>query len=76
MKKLALIFLAIMCLGSTLFAQAPGAFKYQAVLRNADGELIAGQDVSLRISVLHLSPSGETVYSEEHAAATNDYGIV
>jgi hypothetical protein len=77
MKKITLTLLTLcMVYSISLFAQAPEAFKYQAVLRNADGELIAGQDVSLRISVLHLSPSGETVYSEEHAAATNDYGIV
>ncbi|MEE4196617.1 MAG: tail fiber domain-containing protein [Bacteroidales bacterium] len=77
MKKITLTLLTLcMVYSISLFAQAPEAFKYQAVLRNADGELIAGQDVSLRISVLHLTPSGETVYSEEHAATTNDYGIV
>jgi len=76
MKKLALIFLAITCLVSSLFAQAPEAFKYQAVLRNADGELIAGQDVLLKVSILDLTPEGEALYSEEHSAATNPYGVV
>ncbi|MEE4198405.1 MAG: tail fiber domain-containing protein [Bacteroidales bacterium] len=76
MKKLALIFLAITCLGTILFAQAPEAFKYQAVLRNTDGELIAGQEVLLKISILDLIPGGEMLYSEEHSAVTDPYGAV
>ncbi|MFP4025992.1 MAG: tail fiber domain-containing protein [Thiohalospira sp.] len=76
MKKLALIILAIVCFGTTLFAQVPDAFKYQAVLRNSDGEIISGQEVSLKISILTESSTGDIVYSEEHSAATNDLGIV
>ncbi|HSH52975.1 MAG TPA: hypothetical protein VK982_14710, partial [Bacteroidales bacterium] len=76
MKKLALIFLTITCLVSSLFAQAPEAFKYQAVLRNADGELIAGQDVLLKVSILDMAPDGGALYSEEHSAITNPYGVV
>jgi len=76
MKKLALIFLAITCLGSSLFAQAPEAFKYQAVIKNTDGEIISGQEVSIKISILNENPTGDVVYSEEHTVTTNDIGMV
>ena len=76
MKKLALIFLAITCLVSSLFAQAPEAFKYQAVIKNTDGEIISGQEVSIKISILNENPTGDVVYSEEHSVTTNNIGMV
>ncbi|MFP4025993.1 MAG: hypothetical protein ACLFVR_15840, partial [Thiohalospira sp.] len=76
MKKLVLIYLAMVCFGTTLLAQVPDAFKYQAVLRNSDGEIISGQEVSIKISILNESSTGDLIYSEEHAATTTDLGMV
>lgn len=72
------IFLAIgllmSCIG--LFAQAPQAFKYQAVARDNSGNLIANQSVGFRISILQNSPTGSPVYSETHTVASNNLGLV
>lgn len=69
--------LVIMAISITMiFAQTPQAFKYQAVARNASGELITNQSVSLRISILQGSSAGTLVYSESHAVTSNDYGSV
>ncbi|MFO7842858.1 MAG: hypothetical protein R6V16_03535 [Bacteroidales bacterium] len=58
------------------YAQIPENFNYQATLRNADKELMTNQDVNLRISLLQGSETGPSVYTETHAVATNDYGLV
>ncbi len=59
-----------------LIAQAPNAFKYQAVARDGSGELIINTTVSFQISLLQASPTGTVVYSETHNLLTNDFGLV
>ena len=72
------IFTTLCFLATTLvlFAQAPQAFQYQAVVRNDSGELITNQSVSLQISILQGSAVGASEYSETHATITNTYGLV
>jgi hypothetical protein len=57
-------------------AQVPQAFKYQAVVRDHNGSVIADQNINLRISILSESPTGEVVYTETHPATTNGMGLV
>lgn len=58
-------------------AQAPQAFKYQAVARNSSGEVLANQSVSFRISLLSGSDTGTPVYVETHTGkSTNEYGLI
>ena len=59
----------------TLFSQAPESFKYQAVVRDVSGNIIASQPVSFRISILQNNTSGTAVYSETHTITTNSYGL-
>ncbi|MCD4730749.1 MAG: hypothetical protein K8R74_09130 [Bacteroidales bacterium] len=75
MKKINLI-IAMMIIAVCAFAQTPQAFKYQAVARDNAGNILADQNISLRISILKGSPSGTTVYSEIHDTVTNPYGFV
>ncbi len=56
-----------------LNAQVPQAFKYQAVVRDASGQAIANQSITLGID---LFQNGNKVYSEDHSAKTNDLGLV
>jgi recombinational DNA repair protein RecR len=74
-KFLALVILLFISAG-TLLAQAPSAFNYQAVLRNADGQAIANQATSIRISILSGTADGDIVYQETHSPTTNDFGLV
>jgi uncharacterized protein (TIGR02145 family) len=77
MKTKALfIILSFLLFSNEGFSQAPDAFKYQSMLRNADGSAMANVDVSIRISILEGDFSGPTVYSELHAVTTNDFGII
>lgn len=58
------------------FTQAPHAFKYQAVVHDTSGEVMAGKNVNFKISILRESATGTTVYSELHSKTTNAFGLV
>ena len=75
MKKLILI--AAFTLGTYMVsAQAPEKMSYQAVVRNATGQLIQNQNVGIRVSILQNSGTGTLVYSERLTGATNANGLV
>ena len=46
------------------------------MVRDNGGNILKSQNVSLRISILSGSTSGNIVYSETHAKLTNDFGLV
>ncbi|MCP4089288.1 MAG: hypothetical protein GY746_05805 [Gammaproteobacteria bacterium] len=75
MKKL-IIVLGILLIAGTLLAQAPQSFKYQAIARDVEGNIISNKQVSLRISLLQGSNSGKIVYSETHDVTTNSFGLI
>ncbi len=76
MKKILLTTVFIAVTLSMIMAQIPHAFKYQAVVRNNDGEILSDQNINLRISILYDNPSGNQVYSETHPVTTNGMGLV
>ena len=75
MKKLLYSIISLL-LCATVFAQAPQSFKYQAVARDASGEVMANQQVNFQISILQSSESGTAVYTETHVDSTNQFGLV
>jgi len=75
MKKITLS-LVMITIAITVLAQAPQAFKYQAVARDNAGSLLVSQDVSFRISILEGSTTGTAVYVETHDTITNEQGLV
>ncbi|MCD6564917.1 MAG: tail fiber domain-containing protein [Bacteroidales bacterium] len=58
------------------YSQVPLGFNYQAVVRDAQGDIISDQDVSLRISILQGSETGTPVYVETHQETTNSFGLI
>ncbi len=73
MKKL--LTLLIFGLSITAFAQSPDAFNYQAVVRDAGGNILTNQNVGFRIAILQGSQTGTIVYQESHALTTNGFGL-
>ncbi|OFY75577.1 MAG: hypothetical protein A2275_19045 [Bacteroidetes bacterium RIFOXYA12_FULL_35_11] len=71
-----LVFILFFLNSILIQAQSPQSFRYQAVVRNASGTVLQTQNVSLKISLLQSSSTGAVVYSEEHAAMTNSFGLV
>jgi len=76
MKKTTLTLGFVLVTLVTLFSQTPQAFKYQAVVRDAGGEIIENQAVSLRLSIHEGSVGGTVIYRETHSTATNQYGLI
>ncbi|MEC8627406.1 MAG: tail fiber domain-containing protein [Bacteroidota bacterium] len=58
-----------------VIAQAPEQFSYQAVIRDAQGDLVSNQSVTVNISILEGNSTGGIVFEEEHTIATNDNGL-
>ncbi len=58
------------------FAQSPNQFKYQAVLRDASGNIIANQQKQVVIDILQGSATGQSVFSETHDVVTSAQGII
>jgi hypothetical protein len=73
MNRLLLIF--VLFLSFTSFGQAPKGFKYQAVVRDANGVLVYNQIISIKTSILKDTPTGTVVYSEKHTLSTSDNGV-
>lgn len=70
------IFLVLsLSLSISAMAQAPQAFSYQGVVRNADGSPLAEQDAIVRIGILANSVDGVLVWEEEHAVLTDAFGL-
>jgi hypothetical protein len=59
----------------TLKAQAPQSIPYQAVARNAAGNLIAGRNVALRFTIHDVTSGGTVVYRETQSTGTNALGL-
>ncbi len=59
-----------------LFAQAPQGIPYQAVMRNADGSVMASSAVSLTFMIHDASATGTIVYQESHDLSSNTQGLV
>ncbi|MBN2173846.1 MAG: tail fiber domain-containing protein [Bacteroidales bacterium] len=76
MKNLFTSILLVFIVSVSVFCQPPQSFKYQAVVRDASGELIANQSVDIRISIRNGSPGGTIVYQETFLETTNQFGLV
>lgn len=73
MKRLVLI-LSILVMSVIVMAQAPQQFSYQALIRDAENEIISNRVITMQVSI--ITANGKVVYSETHQTATNENGVV
>ena len=77
MKKITIIFAAAILMFSGALAQTPGKFKYQAALRNADGSVMANQEVDVEFRILEGTSTGTQVFTETHSGiTTTEQGLI
>ena len=50
--------------------------SYQAVIRDANNDLVSNQSVGMQISILQGSASCKSVYTETQSPSTNVNGLV
>lgn len=68
--------IAVIAFSSSLFAQSPGGFNYQAIVRDANSQVVANQSIGIQISIKHGSANGPAVYQETFSPFSNDYGLI
>jgi len=65
-------FLCILALNS--FAQFPHAINFQAIARDANGDVMISTPIQIRLTIIDGSATGTEVYQELRALTTNSYG--
>ena len=75
MKRMVLIMLGLVS-SLLIMAQAPEEFNYQAVVRDQAGELIANQNINVRINILQSTDPEISVYEEIHEVTSSNQGII
>ena len=73
MKKL---FFPFVLIASFATGQAPYTMPYQAVVRNAAGQIISNAQVSLRFSITDAATNGNILWQEEQISNTNQQGAI
>ncbi|WP_140422780.1 collagen-like triple helix repeat-containing protein, partial [Polaribacter haliotis] len=68
--------LLLLTLSLNLTAQSPQKINYQAVVRNANNELVKEKTIGIQVSILEDSANGIIAYQELHTVATNINGLV
>jgi hypothetical protein len=58
------------------FAQAPSKMSYQAVIRDANEQLITNQTIGMQFSIIRDDIDQTVVYVETQTPTTNDNGLV
>lgn len=73
---IALLLLTICFQFHSVKAQSPNQFKYQAVLREASGNIISNQQKTIVINILQGEENGASVFTENHNVTTSGQGII
>ncbi len=69
-----IIFFLLIC--SFTYAQVPQGFNYQGVIRDANGDLIANQSITLAFGIITSSENNSPIYTEQHQVTTDQVGQV
>lgn len=71
----ALLILALSCIVTISFGQAPQYISYQGVIRNTGNALVPLTQVGMQVSILQGSSSGTPVYVETQTPTTDINGL-
>lgn len=71
--KLFCICMLLLCVNGTIYAQ--NGMNFQGVARNANGIILASQPITVRLSIIQGSSSGNILYQETKTVTTNAQGI-
>jgi hypothetical protein len=69
-----ILFLAVSFLAISSFAQVPHAINFQAIARNAAGDVMVNTPIQIRLTIIDGSATGTDVYQELRALTTSGYG--
>jgi uncharacterized protein (TIGR02145 family) len=68
--------LAFQLINQKVFSQAPAGLSCQAVIRDADNNLVRNHDIGIQITILQGSATGKVVYTEARYPTSDANGLV
>jgi hypothetical protein len=75
MKKVLFLLVSFSTFCGFTFGQGHASIPYQAVARDASGNLIVSQNISLRFTLHDVTATGTILYQETQSATTNSLGL-
>lgn len=74
-KQLTLFCLVLLLSSFYMYAQAPNQINYQGIAHQLNGNAIANQNISIRLSIHHATANGVVQYSESRNVTTAADGL-
>lgn len=68
--------IAVCFIITSLFAQSPNSFSYQAIIRNNDNQLITEQTIGMQISIMQGTIYEAAVYVETQSPTSDINGLI
>ena len=75
MKKTLLTLLSVLFCAITFAQSVPQGINYQAVARDANGDVLMNQALTIQFSVISDIATSAVSWQETHSVSTNDYGL-
>ena len=75
MKRTLLTILSILFCAITFAQSVPQGINYQAVARDANGDVLMNQTLTIQFSVISDIATSDVSWQETHSVSTNDYGL-
>ena len=70
-----IILLVIGIFSYSMQAQVPARIDFQAVARDAQGDILYQKNITIRLSIVKGPLPGSVIYQENHTVTTDDYGL-
>ena len=70
-----ILIITVLLTAGIVHAQLPQGISYQAVARDKNGDELANRALSVRISILTGSATGEAEWVETHSVSTDQFGL-
>ena len=75
MKRTLLTLLSVLFCAITFAQSVPQGINYQAVARDANGDVLMNQTLTIQFSVISDITTSAVSWQETHTVSTNDYGL-
>lgn len=75
MRKLVYTIAASLLLCASATAAVPGSFKWQALVRDDNGAVLADEAISVKITIRQGAADGDILYGETHDVTTTASGV-
>ena len=75
MKRTLLTILSVLFCAITFAQSVPQGINYQAVARDANGDVLMNQALTIQFSVISDITTSAVSWQETHTVSTNDYGL-